>query len=185
MHPGQFAVLAMTAVLALADPVPKIRHGALKQSYQITLRSEWPQWGAGSACVNGGEETLVGTLTANGEGEYGGTLRRRTRLLFCGAHGASAADRCDLTLEGDGAVTVSAEVLEDERSPSGRVARMLWIPEPGHTAAVTGTCSDSFKNAVQAMYLSARHSAEVPLTTVGSGPLRLRLEDYPWTVEVE
>lgn len=173
-------------VFALRDVPARPRPAALKSEYRIHLQSTWPQLaGATAACFNGGEETLDGVLTAKADGTYGGILERRTRLLFCGAHGAGATGECQLTLRGEGAVDVSALVLSDDASPSGRLARLTWLPSRGHRASVTGECAQSFKSAVEAMYLNAHHSVEMPLTVAGSAPVTVRLEDYAWTVSVE
>lgn len=174
------------SALALGEPPARPTVPALKHEYRIHLQSAWPQHtGPKAGCVNGGEETLEGTLAATGNGAFTGTFARHTRLLFCGAHGNGAEGDCALTLEGSGEVAVSAMVIGDESSPSGRVARLLWVPEPGHSATITGECAAPFKEAVQAMYLNAHHSVELPLTPAGSAPLRERLTDYAWTVTVE
>jgi hypothetical protein len=78
----------------------------------------------------------------------------------------TAGERCGLRLEGKGSVTVSGVVVDDETNPSGRSAWIEWTPMPGHGAVV-------------------RRRAEFPLTTAGEGPRTERLEDYPWTVELD
>jgi hypothetical protein len=65
------------------------------------------------------------------------------------------------------------------------VARLFWVPSPGHRATVTGACPAPFKEAVEAMYLNVHHGVELPLTEVGSAPLTEQLQGYPWSVEVE
>ena len=174
-----------TTALALNERPVRPRPATLKTTYRIHLRSTWPQLASGSeGCFNGGEETLDGTLAANADGTYGGTFTRRTRLLFCGAHGSDGAESCQLTLRGEGQVNVSADVMADDSSPSGRVARLVWVPTPDHRASVTGACPAPFKEAVEAMYLNARHSVELPLIEAGAPPMSRRLEDYAWTVEM-
>jgi hypothetical protein len=177
-------------IAALASRPSLERPGtrALKSAYRILLRSDWPQLaGRSRSCLNGGQETVEGILSRNADGGYGGTFVRRTRLLFCGAHGAGvgSGQSCDLTLLGDGTVNVSAVIVPDDSSASGRAARLIWVPSPDHQATVTGACSPAFKQAVQEMYLGARHSVEVPLTEAGSGPTSGRLRDYPWVVSLE
>jgi hypothetical protein len=181
---AQSALRLTQSSFALADEVPA--PAALKAAYHVRLTSTWPQEAAGD-CRNGGEETLHGTLTWNADGTYSGSFARNTRLLFCGAHGSegTAAANCALTLQGEGRVTVSGMVVEDETSPSGRSARVEWAPVPGHTAVVTGACPAAFKDALRGMYLNTRHGAEFPLTTAGAGSRSERLENYAWTVELE
>ena len=162
-------------------PAPAV----LKTAYHVRLDSTWPQESAGD-CRNGGEETLDGTLTRNTDGTYSGSFARNTRLLFCGAHGSegATAERCALTLRGEGRVTANGVVMEDETSPSGRSVRVEWTPVSGHSAAVTGACPAAFKDALRGMYLTTRHGAEFPLTTAGEGPRTERLENYAWAVEL-
>jgi hypothetical protein len=57
---------------------------------------------------------------------------------------------------------VSGVVVDDEASPSGRSVWIEWT-----------------------IYLTIRHRTEFPLTTAGEGPRTERLEDYPWTVELD
>src|SRR5262245_23769561 len=167
---GRAGALVLTAfastVLALGNRPRPVRPkpATLKTAYRIHLQSTWPQLASDpEGCLNGGGETLDGMLTANGDGTYGGTFTRNTRLLFCGAHGSDDARSCALTLRGGGQVSVTAAVVADESSPSGRVARLVWVPGPDHQADITGTCPASFKEAVEAMYLGVRHSVELPL----------------------
>ena len=176
---------ARPTALALNGLPVRPRPALLKTTYRIHLRSAWPQLAGGSKeCFNGGEETLDGTLAANAVGGYSGTFARRTRLLFCGAHGSDSAKSCQLTLEGDGQVSVSAVVMADDSSPSGRVARLVWVPTPAHRARVSGACPTPFKGAVEAMYLNTHHSVELPLIEAGAAPMTRQLTDYPWIVEM-
>lgn len=178
---GLVGALALSAFVSPPSPRPM----TLKTSYRIHLRSTWPQLTSVSKkCFNGGEESLDGTLVANADGTYGGVFRRRTRLLFCGAHGSDAAEACQLTLQGEGQVSVSAVVVADDSSPSGRAARLVWVPAPDHRASVSGACPTPFKGAMEAMYLNTRHSVELPLIAAGAAPMTRRLEDYAWTVEM-
>ena len=173
-----------TALALTLSPIPPPAPGALKLAYRLRLTSTWPQQAVTAGCRNGGEETLDGTLTENTDGTYSGRFARRTRMLFCGAHGP-AASACSLDLVGHGTVTMTGVVLADEASPSGRSVRVTWIPAAGHEAAVTGACAGGFKQAVREMYLSTPHAAEFPLTTVGSAPRTEELESYAWRVELE
>jgi hypothetical protein len=180
---GQSAFRPAQASFTFAREAPG--PAVLKTAYHVRLTSTWPQEAAGG-CRNGGEETLDGTLTRNTDGTYSGSFARNTRLLFCGAHGSegAAAERCALTLRGEGRVTANGVVMEDETSPSGRSVRVEWTPVSGHSAVVTGACPAAFKDALRGMYLTTRHGAEFPLTTAGAGPRTERLENYAWTVEL-
>jgi hypothetical protein len=175
---------APTALALTAASAPVPGPAALKPAYHLSLTSTWPQQVVAAGCRNGGEETLAGTLALEPDGTYAGRLTRRTRLLFCGAHGPAAAG-CSLTLEGKGAVTMTGVVLADEMSPSGRSVRVTWTPAPGHDAQVTGACAEAFKQAVREMYLSTPHAAEFPLTTVGSAPWTEELDSYAWKVRLD
>jgi hypothetical protein len=195
---GALALAAMSSSIAFAQselesaraslvvghevPVP----GTLKAAYHVRLTSTWPQEMI-AGCRNGGQETVEGTLTRQTDGTYSGTFTRSTQLLFCGAHGpqGASARSCALTLQGDGRVAMTGVVVEDGSSPSGRAARVEWTPVPGHAAAVSGACPAAFMQALQRMYLTARHAAEFPLTTAGAGRRSERLDDYAWSVEVE
>ncbi|MGH3382387.1 MAG: hypothetical protein ACREL3_03440 [Gemmatimonadales bacterium] len=187
-HPlgAQSAALAdaPATVLALGDRPVRSRPAPLKNEYRVRLQSTWPQLPGGSPeCFNGGEETLDGTLAANADGTYGGTFERRTRLLFCGAHGPSGQS-CALTLTGQGSVVMTGVVLDDDLSASGRSLRVEWTPAPSNRAEVSGVCPTAFKNALERMYLTTRHAVEFPLTTDGRRRTE-RLENYAWRVELE
>jgi hypothetical protein len=181
---GQSAFRPARASFASAGAAPA--PAVLKTAYHVRLTSTWPQEAAGD-CRNGGEETLDGTLTRKADGTYSGSFARNTRLLFCGAHGSegAAAERCALTLRGEGRVTANGVVVEDETSPSGRSVRVEWTPALDHSAAVTGACPSAFKDALRGMYLTTRHGAEIPLTTADAGPRTERLENYAWTIELD
>jgi hypothetical protein len=178
------APVAPASLTLTAPPISAPAPGALKSAYRLRLTSRWPQQIVAAGCRNGGEETLDGTLTRSPDGTYSGSFARQTRLLFCGAHGP-AASACSLDLVGQGRVTMTGVVMEDETSPSGRSIRVTWTPDAGHEAEVSGQCAEGFKQAVRSMYLSTLHAAEFPLTTVGSGPRTDELESYAWRVEVE
>ena len=183
--PGTRSPSPTFALVPTAAP-PAMR--ALKPSYRIRLTSTWPQETGPAGCLNGGEETVEGTLARTADGGYAGSFTRRTHLLFCGAHGraqGAPAERCALTLEGQGDVRMTGEVVADETSPSGRSARVMWTPEDSGRVAVTGACPAAFKEAVAAMYRTTRHGVEFPLTTMGEGPHSERLENYAWRVEQE
>jgi hypothetical protein len=178
------APVAPASLTLTAPPMPAPAPGTLKSAYRLRLTSMWPQQMVTVGCRNGGQETLDGTLTRDPDGTYSGSFERRTRLLFCGAHGP-VASACSLDLVGKGRVAMTGVVLADETSPSGRSIRVTWTPAAGHEAAVRGECAEGFKRAVRGMYLSTLHAAEFPLTTVGSGPRTDELESYAWRVEVE
>ena len=171
--------------IAYGEPPPiRTRPEALAERYHLRLTSAWPQLPAGAGCENGGEEVVEGTVIRTGAGDYSGTLNRTTHLLFCGAHGP-AGDACTLVLDGAGGVIMRGLVVTDERSPTGRVLRVAWLPAAEHTARVEGACGTEFKQRVERMYLTARHGVEFPLPNAGAAPRTERLEDYAWVVEVE
>lgn len=183
---AQSALEPARAELALRNATAP---ATLKASYHLVLTSTWPQQQVRSGCLNGGVETVEGTLVSDARGSYTGSFTRRTELLFCGAHGESAlggeTQDCALTLTGEGMVAMTGVVVDDETSPSGRAMRATWTPEAAHGAAVSGACPAAFKDAVRAMYLSTPHAAEFPLTAAGAGPRTERLENYAWKVELE
>lgn len=170
--------------LALRAPLGLPRVAALAPTYHVRLTSAWPQLPASGGCENGGSETLEGILTRTPDGGYAGNLSRRTRLLFCGAHGA-AGDACSLVLEGEGRVEVEGVVVADERSSSGQALWVAWTPAAEHGAEVRGLCGPEFKRRVRLMYLTARHGAEFGLPPAGAARWIERLEDYAWIVEIE
>ena len=162
---------------------PAIRPPALAATYHLTLTSDWPSTGDPQGCGNGGKEVVEGTLTRHGADRYQGTLRRRTVLRFCGAHGTSDAE-CTMTLEGAGSVAAVGDVLAGEPG-DGPMLRLAWTPEAGHSAETEGACSAGFKNKVRAMYLSVRHGVEFSLPAAGAAPRTERPEGYAWIVAVE
>jgi hypothetical protein len=180
------------STLAFASESTPAESRALKASYHVRLISNWPQEAGPGGCLNGGDEVVEGTLAREADGTYAGTFIRRTRLLFCGAHGmargdstAAATGSCALTLDGEGRVSMTGVVVDDETSPSGRSARVVWVPAEGSDASVTGVCGAAFKDALAGMYRTSPHGAEFPLTTVGQGPRTEQLENYAWKVELE
>jgi len=190
---GLLAALALTALstapaasqaIALRDaPAPR-GPAALAGAYHVRLRSAWPQLEVAGACRNGGDEIVEGMLGRNGDGTYTGTFDRRTLMLFCGAHGAGGR-ACELVLEGAGKVAMHGVVVADQASPSGSALRVSWRPSSTHGASVRGACAADFKRSVEEMYRSVGHGAEFALPAEGAGTWVERLENYPWTVEIE
>lgn len=190
---GLLALLALTVLatapaegqaFAFGESPPPRRLAALADAYDLRLRSAWPQLGAGEECRNGGDEIVEGTLTRDPDGAYRGTFHRRTRILFCGAHGVDGK-ACELVLAGDGKVAATGTVVADEESPSGEALRLSWRPLATHGATVHGACPADFKRSVQEMYLSVSHGAEFALPEDGVERRVERLENYAWTVEIE
>jgi hypothetical protein len=180
--PGSRAI-----ALSLADDSRPARP-ALKPVYHVRLTSTWPQDAAPGSCRNGGEETIEGTLAREADGTYTGTFARRTELLFCGTHGShhgAETAACELALTGQGDVSATGVVRNNESSPSGQEVRLVWTPAPAHQASVRGACAPAFKQAMKEMYLSTPHAVEFPLTSADAGPRTERLENYAWTVELE
>jgi hypothetical protein len=169
--------------VALRDE-PPARPPALAAIYHLTLTSDWPDNGATEGCGNGGEEVVKGTLSRRGPDRYEGTFRRRTILRFCGSHGRSEAE-CTMTLQGAGSVAAVGDVVADNQSESGRALRLIWTPEPGHTAETEGACTPGFMSKVKALYLSVRHGVELALPPAGAAPRTERPEGYAWTVTIE
>jgi hypothetical protein len=179
------ALYGLAGALVLVGSIAGFSPPRLERTYHLRLTSAWPLWqGAPSGCADGGNETVEGVLVRTGAQSYAGTFARRTRLLFCGGHGADSGD-CELTLEGKGEVAMTAQVTLDESSPSGHSARLAWVPVDGHAASVTGACPESFKREMKRMYLTVRHGAEVPLPAAGAAPIERRLENYAYVAEIE
>ena len=160
------------------------RPPALAASYHLILTSTWPETGEPAGCGNGGNEVVEGTLTRSASDRYAGTFTRRTRLRFCGAHGASDQS-CAVVLRGEGEVAATGTVMEDGQSPSGRVLQLTWIPQPGHAAQTEGACAAGFKRKLEALYLSVRHGVEFPLPGAGAAPRTERPDGYAWTIAIE
>ena len=161
-----------------------VRRPALAASYHLTLTSDWPSDGDPQGCGNGGSEVVEGTLARHGPDRYEGTLRRRTVLRFCGAHGMSDAE-CTMTLQGAGKVAAVGDVLASGDGDGSRTLRLVWAPEAGHSAQTDGACSVDFKSKVRAMYLSVRHGVEFALPAAGAAPRTERPEGYAWIVAIE
>jgi hypothetical protein len=176
-------VPAATQAIAYGETAPRTP-ARLADAYHLNLKSAWPQLGTpDGACRNGGDEMVRGMVTRKADGTYEGSLDRTTLLYFCGTHGAGGGS-CELVLEGDGKVAVRGLVVPDPVSPSGSALRLSWTPDAHHMAEVRGACSADFKHSIREMYLSVQHGAEFALPVAGQG-LRERLENYPWTVEIE
>jgi hypothetical protein len=184
--------LALTALIADEAAAQSVAYGdaaalpraALADAYYVRLESAWPQTtGAVGACRNGGEEVVEGLLQRGVDGVYRGTLDRRTRLLFCGAHAASGV-RCELVLEGGGQVATAGYAVPDDASPSGSALRLSWRPTPSHRGTARGECSSDFKRSVEEMYRSVTHGVEFAVPEAGAEKRAERLIAYPWTVEV-
>ena len=176
---------SITSAPALGDSIRPTM--ALKAAYRVRLTSTWPQE-ATAGCRNGGVETIDGTLARAVDGRYTGTFTRRTRLLFCGAHGnreGTPASACKLELTGQGTVAVTGALRAREAGVDGQDVLLVWTPIAGHAAAVRGACATAFKAAVKQMYLTTPHAAEFALPSAGTGPRTERLENYAWTVELE
>ncbi|MBA3521884.1 MAG: hypothetical protein H0T90_05215 [Gemmatimonadales bacterium] len=189
---GLGTALALTGFLAIPGAAqrlvraePHLRGEIFQASYHLRLESAWPQLQAiGGGCINGGEEVVEGTLTRVGRENYVGMLTRRTRLLFCGAHGGPAAASCNLELIGGGKVQMAGLVMADETSPSGHSLRVGWAPLGSHEAQAYGSCSADFKERIEKMYLTVQQGVEFAIPAAGSGPREERLEDYAWNVRV-
>jgi hypothetical protein len=179
-----FPALALTTLTAAgaAQELALAKVRTLAQVYEVRLTSAWPQLG-GAACRNGGDEEIIGRLSRGADGAYRGTLDRRTRLLFCGAHGPRG-EECELVLEGDGRVAMLGLAVPEPRSPSGSALRVSWHPTAGHGATTRGACSADFKRAMREMYLSVRHGAEFAVPAAGGDEVHQRLKEYAWTVRV-
>jgi hypothetical protein len=176
---------APALALSLGDSIKST--AALKAAYHVRLTSTWPQEAIGG-CHNGGLETIEGTLSRAADGRYMGTFTRRTKLLFCGAHGSregTTASACELELTGQGTVAVTGALGGREAGVDGQDVLLVWTPVAGHAAAVRGACATGFKAAVKQMYLTTPHAAEFALPSAGTGPRTERLENYAWTVELE
>lgn len=178
------APVAGQAVVALAVPNGSPTHRpprgvALASTYQVRLTSDWPQYAAAPTCVNGGEETLTGTLVVGDDGHYRGQLYRSALIRFCGSH--ATAEACSLALASTGPVEAEAIVRRD---PEGHHWELRWSAPPGATATtVSGSCAPEFGAALQRLYLSVSHALEVPLPGDLTGH-PVRLEDYGWIVEL-
>ncbi|MEO8138581.1 MAG: hypothetical protein ABI742_02990 [Gemmatimonadota bacterium] len=157
---------------------------ALASAYTLNLVSDWPQLSAdGSACVNGGQETLRGAITRTTDGHYVGQLERRATILFCGVHGA-AQDACALTLTSEGPVEAEGHVLPSEAAGSAPLVELQWASaEDPSDVVIEGDCAPGFNESLRRLYIGVTHTLEFPLPL--AGPRTIRLEDYGWIVDVE
>lgn len=171
------------AAITVMTGASGLESSQLPASYQIHLASDWPQLTlAGTDCVNGGNETLSGTLSRTAGG-YAGQLERKTSIRFCGTHGPLSPAPCSLTLSSRGPVTARAEVFRAD----GRPAVILrWAAEPSARDAilVEGNCAPAFNQSLKDLYLGVTHSLEFSLPEVGEAGVPVRLEDYGWVVAV-
>ncbi len=159
------------------------RGARLAASYSLSLVSDWPQLALGTACFNGGQEALDGTLTRTSAGRYAGQLERRATILFCGVHGA-AASACALTLRSRGPVEAHGEILPDAAGGEPPVVQLTWSAETGASeVTIEGDCPAAFNDSLRRMYLAVSHALEFPLPLTGEGARTTRLEDYGWIVE--
>ncbi len=166
-----FAPPAAIAVTPAAPP---------RAAWGIRLVSDWPQYVSGAGCVNGGSETLTGTLARDASGGFHGLLERSAVIRFCGQHGQAKA-ACTLTLTSTGVVEA---VAREQRQGGEAWLALSWAaPAAGAEAVVTGTCPEAFRAAVERLYLSVAHALEVPLPSEG-GAHAIRLEDYGWVAEL-
>ena len=177
---GQAEVAFAPAPAPATAVVPLAAAPAQRPAWTIRLTSDWPQYQTGTLCVNGGSESLNGTLTVDSTGAYHGFLERKATIQFCGKH-AGAARECHLTLSSGGTVAATAHV-EDGAAP---VMLLAWStpPDSGY-ATVQGTCQAEFLKAVRQLYLSVGHAIEVPLPAAGDTQA-IRLEDYGWIAELQ
>lgn len=170
--------LAAQAEVAFAPPAPAAT--APRAAWGVRLVSDWPQYVSGAECVNGGGETLAGSLARDASGEFHGFLERTATIRFCGQHG-QAATACTLTLASTGLVEA---VAREQRQGGEAWLALSWAaPASGATAEVTGNCPEAFEAAVERLYLSVAHAVEVPLPSA-DGAHVIRLEDYGWIVEL-
>lgn len=175
--PPQLALVARPA-----GEQPRIRT-RLQESYRIRLVSDWPQFTLpGTACGNGGEETLTGTLSRTASG-YAGQLERSATIRFCGVHGSLSPAPCMLTLVSRGPVLASAELVVQDARP---VALLRWAAHPGRPTeiSVEGTCHAAFNQSLKSLYLGVGRAVEFPLPAEGEHGLPVRLDDYGWIVAV-
>jgi hypothetical protein len=156
----------------------------LADEYHVRLTSAWPQFIGADGCLNGGEETIDGTLERTADGGYAGVLRRMSRISFCGPHGPDVGS-CGLTLNGDGAVRATV-VFPGASGTNGQSSWLEWTPDPAASrTSVSGSCGGHFDGALQAMYLGASHGVELILPFEDSGALHQRIEDFGWVADVE
>lgn len=170
--------LAGQAEVAFAPPAATT--AAPRAAWGVRLTSDWPQYVSGADCVNGGTETLSGTLRRGADGGFQGLLERTAIIRFCGQHG-QAPEVCTLTLNSTGVVEA---VAREQRAGGEAWLALSWAAsEGGGETRVTGNCPEAFQAAVERLYLSVAHALEVPLTG-DEGTRAIRLDDYGWIAEL-
>jgi hypothetical protein len=186
---------AITALILAADvtgqvlasrappdhPAPPANRVVLRPSYQLQLESAWPAPpGETDACNNRASETLAGSLRRVGANRYEGRFTRRTRLGFCGTHGA-AVQRCGAVLRGEGQVGVVGVI---SAGAAGRpTMSLVWQPIPGTTRIrMDGSCAPRFIAALEGMYRDAVHSVDFSVPVEEHE--KAILEDYGRTLEI-
>lgn len=174
-HDGEPRAIVNRALLA----------AALKPVLTIRLVSNWPQLtAADGSCLNGGQETLSGTLELGSGGNYLGTLRRQAEIRFCGTHGA-ARDGCALTLTSVGPVSARGEVRPFTAGWTNPVLELRWATVPNESEVhIEGNCTPAFNEALHRLYLGVTHAIEFQVPVAGEERLSDRLEDYGWLVDV-
>jgi hypothetical protein len=157
---------------------------ALKPALAVTLTSNWPQLREpGGTCVNGGEETLAGTLRLTSGGNYEGALHRHATILFCGSHGP-ARESCELTLSSTGPVSAVGEVQPFTAGWTDPVMTLNWSTPDGAEVRVDGSCPEAFNEALRKMYAGVSHAVEFPVPVAGEDERGFRLDDFGWLVQV-
>jgi hypothetical protein len=186
--------LAAQTGLALAAgargnvPMVVVNHAlmaaALKPALVVTLTSDWPQLREpGGTCLNGGEETIAGTLRLTSGGSYEGSLQRRATVLFCGSHGP-ARESCELTLSSTGPVLAVGEVQPFTDGWTDPVLTLNWSTPDGAEVQVEGNCPEAFNEALRRMYAGVTHAVEFPVPVAGERERNSRLDDFGWLVRV-
>jgi hypothetical protein len=174
-HDDDFLPIVNRAVLA----------AALKPNLTIRLVSDWPQLAAADgSCLNGGWETVAGSLELDSGGDYVGTLTRQAEIRFCGAHGA-ARDACILRLTSLGPVHARGAVQPLTTGWTNPVLELRWTGSPeGGEIRIEGDCAPAFNEALRRMYLGVTHALEFRIPVAGGEGLADHLDDYGWRAEV-
>lgn len=149
----------------------------LASGYTVTIRSDWNRPGVMQICAIDGGETVSGRLTWTGA-KYVGVLRRESKYIECGVHGAAT---CTVYVTGSGDVQVSGQVSNDEGAPT---LYLRWSPARDTHIAVEGNCPAKYRTALARMYSTVTHAVLIPLPKAGDGEVALALEDQPWKVRV-
>ena len=171
---------AQTLAPRVAGAAP-VRPVALRSAYHIVLESAWPApAGETDACNNRASETLAGTLRRVGPDRYEGRFSRRTRLGFCGSHGA-AVQPCGAVLHGAGDVLAEGRVVEGSQGTP--TISLVWQPVAATTRiTVDGSCAPRFTRALEGMYRTAIHSVDFAIPAAGRH--QVVLEDYGRTLDI-